>query len=160
VRLLEQAAAIHAGKDSAVGRAVTEKIRSSVLELREDVPAGYVTLGSRVTFRVNDQVTLSRILVHWDEFMVPGLELSLATPWGIALLGMGAGGEAPVYWRDGLAEMIKVEGVEPPSEPRGAAAQSRTGPAESAPAAARRRGGAMRKRAAVPHDAPGPFAAA
>jgi transcription elongation GreA/GreB family factor len=117
VRLLEKAATIHGGEDSAVRRAVAQKIRSSVLELREDIPAGYVTLGCRVTFRVNGQMTLSRVLVHWDDFSIPGLELSLATPWGIALLGMSAGSEAPVYWRDGSAEMIKLEAVDEPAGP-------------------------------------------
>jgi transcription elongation GreA/GreB family factor len=165
VQLLEQAAAIHAGEDSAVRRAVTEKIRSSVLELREDVPAGYVTLGSRVTFRVNDEVTLSRILVHWDEFMIPGLELSLATPWGIALLGMSAGSEAPVYWRDGLAEMIKVEAVEAPSEPqrpRRATERRRAVSGEHARAAAPQRRATVptRDRTTSPNNELGPFASA
>jgi transcription elongation GreA/GreB family factor len=165
VRLLERAAAIHAGDDSAVRRAVTEKIRSSVLELREDIPAGYVTLGSRVTFRVNGEVTLSRILVHWDEFMMPGPELSLATPWGIALLGMSAGSEAPVYRRDGLAEMIRVEAIEASSEPqrpRGATERRRAVSGEHARAAApgRRVTVPMRDRTASPKNEPGPLATA
>jgi hypothetical protein len=114
VRLLEEAAVIHGGKDSAVYRAVTEKIRGSMIELRENIPAGYAALNSRVTFRVNGRMTLSRVLVHWHSFSVPGVELSLATPWGIALLGTRAGHEAAVYWRDGIAEMIRVERVEAP----------------------------------------------
>jgi hypothetical protein len=93
---------------------VTEKIRGSKIELRESIPAGYVTLDSRVTFRVNGRMTLSRVLVHWDNFSVPGVELSLSAPWGIALLGTRAWHEAAVYWREGVAEMIRVERVEAP----------------------------------------------
>jgi transcription elongation GreA/GreB family factor len=101
-------------KDSAIRRALSEKIQGSVIELREHIPPGYVKLNSRVTFCVNGAVTLSRVLVHWDAFSVPGLELSLATPWGVALLGARAGHEAPVHWRGGFAETLRVEAVEGP----------------------------------------------
>jgi regulator of nucleoside diphosphate kinase len=111
VRLLEQAAAIHGGADSAIGRAVTAKIGGSGVELRDDVPQGYVTLNSRVVFRVNGGDPISRVLVHWDMFFVPGLDLSLATPWGITLLGLKVGHEAAAYWRDGTAERIVVEAI-------------------------------------------------
>jgi hypothetical protein len=114
VRLLEKAAAIHGGEDSPTGRAVVEKIRGSVVELRDEIPPGYVTLGSRITFSVNDGPSLSRVLVHWDKWPVPGLDLSLATPWGITLLGMRVGSEAAAYWRNGTAERIKVLAAEPP----------------------------------------------
>jgi regulator of nucleoside diphosphate kinase len=111
VRLLEQAAAIHGGPDSAIGRAVAEKIGGAGVALREEVPPGYVTLNSRVAFRVNGGEPISRVLVHWDMFFVPGLDLSLATPWGITLLGMKVGHEAAAYWRDGTAERIVVEAI-------------------------------------------------
>ncbi len=111
VRLLEQAAAINGGADSPIGRAVAEKIRGSVVELRNEVPPDYVTLNSRVVFRVNGGDPLSRVLVHWDMFFVPGLDLSLATPWGITLLGLKVGHEAAAYWRDGTAERIVVESI-------------------------------------------------
>jgi transcription elongation GreA/GreB family factor len=166
VRLLEEAATIHGGRDSAVRRAITQKIRNAVLELREDIPAGYVTLGCRVTFRVNGQMTLSRVLVHWDAFSVPGLELSLATPWGIALLGMRAGSEAPVYWRDGSAEMIKVKAVEEFAEPARIrrATTRQTQPTGDETAITSHAAGrppktaSLRRGATGPHD-PGPFAA-
>ena len=112
VHLLEEAARIYGGQDSAVHRALAQKIQSSTLELSEDIPAGYAKLNDRVTFSVNGRVTLSRVLVHWNSFVVPGRDLSLATPWGIALLGTRPGHEAPVYWRGGIAEMIRVEAVE------------------------------------------------
>jgi regulator of nucleoside diphosphate kinase len=111
VRLLDEAAAMHGGPDSAIGRAVAAKIRASAVELRDDVPADCVTLGSRVIFRVNGGEALSRVLVHWDMFFVPGLDLSLATPWGITLLGLRIGHEAAAYWRDGTAERIVVEAI-------------------------------------------------
>ncbi len=115
VRLLEKAAAIHGGNESPTSRTVVEKIRGSVVELREDIPPGYVTIGSQVAFSVNGGPPLSRVLVHWDKWPVPGLDLSLATPWGITLLGMRGGSEAAAYWRDGSAERIKVLSTEPPA---------------------------------------------
>ena len=107
VRLLEKAVAINGGMDTPIGRALAEKLRH--VELRSAIPDDYVTLNSQVNFRVDGRPPLSRVLVHWDKFCVPGLHLSLHTPWGITLLGMKAGHEAAVYWRDGIAEMIKVE---------------------------------------------------
>jgi regulator of nucleoside diphosphate kinase len=111
VRLLEQAAAIHGGPDSAIGRAVAEKIGGAAVELCDAIPPGYVTLNSRVVFRVNGGDPISRVLVHWDMFFVPGLDLSLATPWGITLLGLKVGHEVSAYWRDGTAERIVVEAI-------------------------------------------------
>ena len=113
VRLLEEAVAINGGMDTPIGRAVAEKL--SDVELRNAIPDGYVKLNSQVNFRVDGRSPLSRVLVHWDEFCVPGLHLSLHTPWGITLLGMKIGHEAAVYWRDGVAEMIRVESVTPQS---------------------------------------------
>jgi transcription elongation GreA/GreB family factor len=96
--------------DTPIGRAVAEKLGHT--EMRSAIPDDYVTLNSHVIFRVDGRSPLSRVLVHWDKFCVPGLHLSLHTPWGITLLGMKTGQEAAVYWRDGIAEVIKVESVE------------------------------------------------
>ncbi len=112
VQLLEEAARIHGGRDSAVHRALAHKIQNTVVQLSEDVPAGYVRLNSRVTFRINGLRKLNRVLVHWNSIAVPGRDLSLATPWGIALLGTRPGYEGPVYWRGGSSEVIRVEAVE------------------------------------------------
>ena len=108
-RLLEEAVAINGGMDTPIGRAVAEKL--SYAELRSAIPDDYVKLNSHVIFRVDGNPPFSRVLVHWDKFCVPGLHLSLHTPWGITLLGMKTGHEAAVYWRDGVAEVIKVESV-------------------------------------------------
>jgi len=116
VRLLEEAVEIHGGADFPIGRAVAEKMGQ--MKLCEEIPEGYVTLGSVVAFRVDGRAPINRVLVHWDEFCVPGLHLSLHTPWGITLLGMRVGHEAAVYWRGGVAEMIKVESIFRPREHR------------------------------------------
>jgi hypothetical protein len=113
VRLLEQAVAMNGGIDSPIGRAVSEKFAH--MELRDEIPANYVTLESVAIFRVDGRAPINRVLVHWDEFCVPGLHLSLHMPWAITLLGMRVGSEAPVYWRGGMAERIKVEGVMHPA---------------------------------------------
>jgi regulator of nucleoside diphosphate kinase len=109
VRLLEQAVAINGGPETPIGRAVADKLGHA--DLRRAIPDGYVTLNSHVIFSVDGRPPFSRVLVHWDKFCVPGLHLSLHMPWGITLLGMRVGQEAAVYWRDGFAEVIKVESV-------------------------------------------------
>jgi transcription elongation GreA/GreB family factor len=106
--------AINGGIDTPIGRAVADKLGHT--EVRSTIPDDYVTLNSHVIFRVDGRSTFSRVLVHWDKFCVPGLHLSLHTPWGITLLGMKTGHEAAVYWRPGIAEVIKVESVAPRSE--------------------------------------------
>lgn len=108
-RLLEEAVAINGGMDTPIGRAVAEKLTHA--ELRGVVPDDHVKLDSHVTFRVDGRAPLSRVLVHWDKFRIPGLHLSLHTPWGMTPLGMKAGHEAAVCWHNGVAEMIKVESV-------------------------------------------------
>jgi regulator of nucleoside diphosphate kinase len=109
VRLLEEAVAINGGIDTPIGQAVAEKLGHT--ELRNTIPDDYVTLNSHVIFRVDGGPPLSRVLVHWDKFCVPRLHLSLHMPRGITLLGMKAGSEAVVYWRNGVTEKIKVESV-------------------------------------------------
>jgi transcription elongation GreA/GreB family factor len=137
VRLIETAAAIHGGPNSPTGRAVTEKIRGSVLELRDSIPPGHVRLDCLVTFAVDGGPPMSRILVHWDEWQVPGSHLSLATPWGITLLGMRIGSEAAAYWRDGTAERLRVLSVEPAAARRADDARKR--PMATAAGRSRRR---------------------
>jgi hypothetical protein len=107
--LLERAVDINGGINTPIGRAVADKL--SHAELRSSIPPDYVELNSHVIFRVNGRSPLSRILVHWDKFLVSGLHLSLHTPWGMTLLGMKAGDEATVYYRGGIAETIRIVSV-------------------------------------------------
>lgn len=109
VRLLEQAVAINGGLNTPIGWSVTEKMKH--VQLCNAIPADCVELDSHVVFKVDGRSQLSRVIVHWDEFFVPRLHLSLHTPWGIILLGMKAGSEAKLYWRAGRTETIKVEMV-------------------------------------------------
>lgn len=95
--------------DTPAGWSLAAKLKHATL--MSATPPGYVDLDSHVIFRIDGRSPLSRVLVHWDEFTVPGLHLSLHTPWGITLLGMRAGCEAAVYSRRGVAETIKVESV-------------------------------------------------
>jgi hypothetical protein len=115
VRCLEQAVAINGGKETPIGRAVTEKLGQ--MELRASIPHGYVTLGSNVVFRASGRPPINRTLVHWDHFSVPGFHLSLHTPWGVTLLGMKVGHTAPVYGRSGVVEELTVEAVSHPAAP-------------------------------------------
>lgn len=128
--LLEQLAAMH-GEDSAIGRTVTAKL-DGVVELRAAAPAGCVTLSSRVLFRVGGGPAIGRILVHWDRFFVPRLDLSLASPWGVALLGLKVGHEAPAFRKDGKFERLAAVTVRCRPADAADAAEEVGGPGASA----------------------------
>jgi hypothetical protein len=115
VRCLEQAVAINGGTETAMGRAVAEKLGQT--ELRASIPHDYVTLGSNVGFRASGQRRINRTLVHWDHFRIPGSQLSLHTPWGVTLLGMKVGETAPAYDRNGVVEELTVDSVIQPLTP-------------------------------------------
>jgi regulator of nucleoside diphosphate kinase len=159
--LLEQLAAMH-GEGSAIGRTIEAKLESAVVEFREAVPAGYVTLGSRVMFSVDGGAPIGRILVHWDRFFVPRLDLSLASPWGVALLGLKAGHQARAYRRDGSFERIEAMSVRcQPTSPEGAAGAEAAADAGSNVVSLARRSGKRHATVLEPafDDDPGPAAA-
>lgn len=110
VRLLQEAASLHGGLLSPVGRAVAHKLNDAALRIQDEVPDGFVTLNSRVSFCLDDGEILSRVLVHWDRFSVPGLDLSVASAWGIALLGSRIGSEMIAYGESGPVR-IRVKAI-------------------------------------------------
>jgi regulator of nucleoside diphosphate kinase len=159
--LLEQLAAMH-GEGSAIGRTIEAKLESAVVEFREAVPAGFVTLGSRVLFSVDCGAPIGRILVHWDRFFVPRLDLSLASPWGVALLGLRAGHQARAYRRDGSFERIEALSVRcQPASPECAGAEAAAEAGSNVVSLARRSAGKRRATVLEPafDDDPGPSAA-
>ncbi len=78
---------------SALAVALRDRLERAVLVDSGKLPATVVTLDSCVEYLLDDSVTERRILVHRDELQTVGLHLPLATPRGIALIGLREGQE-------------------------------------------------------------------
>jgi len=73
---------------------------------------GMVTLNSRMTFRIDGGTPQQRTLVHWEHDIVMGRTLSVATPLGLALLGMRVGESAVLHSRDGSIRQVVLKAIE------------------------------------------------
>ncbi|MGN6466068.1 MAG: nucleoside-diphosphate kinase [Rhizobiaceae bacterium] len=99
------------GRDDALAPLLREKLESALVVIGEYVPANIATLGSRVTFRVDGQSSDTRVLSN-DRMTSPvGLFLPIATPRGLALLGLKEGDTLLLSNRDGVEERIVLEKV-------------------------------------------------
>lgn len=81
----------HAGLDPFVRAEMRAKLRRAAVVFPADISRQAVTLNSRVRFRLNDLAPQARTLVADLGPSVPGAGLSVATPTGIALLGLSEG---------------------------------------------------------------------
>ncbi|GGE52507.1 hypothetical protein GCM10007276_31920 [Agaricicola taiwanensis] len=86
------------------------KLASATVVFREDIPAGVVTLNSRVTYRLADGTEETRTIVLADH-APSGEALPVATPRGLALLGAQEGDILTVEHFDGTREPILVKVV-------------------------------------------------
>ncbi|HZH53911.1 MAG TPA: GreA/GreB family elongation factor [Microvirga sp.] len=77
-------------------------------ELPEDV----VSTNCRVIYRIDDEPkSRAHLLVHPDDLMWPGAEISVATRLGTALLGLRVGDRMPFLDDDGETHEVLVEGI-------------------------------------------------
>ena len=96
------------GRDDALAPLLRRKISDAVVMFRDDIPADVVTLNSRVTFRVDDNPSETRILTHDEMRGLVGLALPLANRRGLAMLGLAEGQSASVERPDGRIETLTV----------------------------------------------------
>jgi regulator of nucleoside diphosphate kinase len=76
------------------------------------LPEDAVSLNCRVIYRVDDEPKpRAHLLVHPDDLIWPGAEISVATPLGTALLGLRVGDRMPFLDDEGEAHEVFVEGV-------------------------------------------------
>lgn len=76
-------------------------------ELPEDV----VSTNCRVIFRLDDEPKpRAHLLVHPDDLIRPGVEISVTTPLGTALLGLRVG-DRMSFVEEGTAHAVSVEGI-------------------------------------------------
>jgi len=77
-------------------------------ELPEDV----VSTNCRVIYRVdNEPKPRAHLLVHPEDLIWPGAEISVTTPLGTALLGLRVGDSMSFVESDGGAHEVFVEGI-------------------------------------------------
>ena len=93
------------------------------------MPDDVVTMNSRVSFRIDDaDETQSRYLVFPDDLSMYGLQITVLTPLGAALLGTRVGDRTPYPTPAGALHSVEVERIDfrprakiLPFRPRGAA---------------------------------------
>ncbi|MBM1173516.1 GreA/GreB family elongation factor [Microvirga arabica] len=76
------------------------------------LPEDVVSTNCRVIYRIDDEPkSRAHLLVHPDELIWPGAEVSVATPLGTALLGLRVGDRMPFQDDDGQTHEVFVEGI-------------------------------------------------
>lgn len=123
------------GRDETMTAILRQKIAKAVVMFPGDIPSDVVTLGSRVTFRVNDDPAQTRNVAD-DGAAEADAVLSIGTPRGVALLGLAEGERVTIFNEDGSIETLAV--LEVAHQPEAAA---RSG---ERPARADTRGGVTR----------------
>ena len=99
------------GRDDPLASLLRRKLESAVVVFRDDVPPDVATLSSRVTFSVDGRGSDTRVLSNGQGSTPVGLFLSIATPRGLALLGLAEGEAFRLQRQDGIEERIVLEKV-------------------------------------------------
>lgn len=99
------------GRDDPLAPVLKRKIDGARVTFHDDVPEDVATLNSRVTFSV-DGYADTRVLSHERMNNAPvGMFLPIATPRGLALLGLAEGQEFVMAKGDGTEDRIVLEKV-------------------------------------------------
>lgn len=108
------------GPHDAYARLLERKVRSSSIFFRDDIPAGVVTLNTKVTYRINGKLAGPHLIVQGEEGELPGDALSIHTIRGLALLGMAERNALIVDLGANGTEELRVEDVlsQPEAEAR------------------------------------------
>ncbi len=88
------------------------KIETALVVFREDVPGNVATLSSRVTFSIDGRDPDTRILSHERTTSPVGMFLPVATPRGLALLGLAEGQTFLLTDHEGREERILLDKVQ------------------------------------------------
>lgn len=76
------------------------------------LPEDVVSTNCRVIYRIDDEPkSRAHLLVHPDDLIWPGAELSVSTPLGTALLGLRVGDRMPFSDEEGHLHEVYVEGI-------------------------------------------------
>jgi regulator of nucleoside diphosphate kinase len=118
------------GRDDPLAWLLREKLEAAHVIAGEDIPANIATLSSRVTFSIDGRNPDTRILSTERATSPVGLSLSIATPRGLALLGLAEGDEFRLPDREGGTVRVILEKVQ--YQPEAARREKR--PAAASPA--------------------------
>jgi regulator of nucleoside diphosphate kinase len=112
------------GDDDLMRSIVSRKLSNVIVMLRDQIPATVVTLGSLVTYRIDDGPAETRVVASDDYHGLLGLlpVIPISHPRGLAMLGLAAGANVVLRPHDGPAERITVLEVanQPEAARRGA----------------------------------------
>jgi regulator of nucleoside diphosphate kinase len=88
-----------------------EELRRAKVCHPSALPEDVVSTNCRVIFRIDDEPrSRAHLLVHPDDLISPGAEISVTTPLGTALLGLRVGDRMP-FVEDGTLHEVVVEGI-------------------------------------------------
>lgn len=98
------------GSDDLMRSIVSRKLSNTIVMLRDQIPATIVTLGSQVTYSINDGPSETRVVADDDFHGLFGLLpiLPISHPRGLAMLGVAEGASVILRPHDGPTEKITV----------------------------------------------------
>jgi regulator of nucleoside diphosphate kinase len=97
--------------DTALAMLLRHKIDTAQIVFGQDINPAIVTLGSRTTYRVDDQPAQTRVVTHDHMRGLVGLLLPITNLRGLALLGLAEGESITIISNDDNEEMITVQAV-------------------------------------------------
>jgi len=93
-------------------RFLMSELRRAFLCHPDALPDDVVSTNAKVTYRIDGGRPMAHVLVHPQDLLWPGAELSVLTPLGTALLGLRVGDRMPFRTsRDGPVHEVAVEDV-------------------------------------------------
>ena len=98
------------GDDDLMRSILGRKLSNAIVSLRDQIPANVVTVGSRVTYRIDDRPAETRIVAGDDFHGLSGLlpVVPISHPRGLAMLGLAEGDKVTLRPHDGPAETVAV----------------------------------------------------
>jgi regulator of nucleoside diphosphate kinase len=96
------------GRDDPRRPIIAAKLATARVVLHEDIPAGVVTLNSRVRYRAGDGPAQTRVISHDEMHGLVGSILPIRQPRGLALLGLAEGQSFAVTQNNGQATAMTV----------------------------------------------------
>lgn len=91
---------------------IRRKMCKAIVVFREELPDGVATINSRVTFRVNNGESDTRVLSTGQVTAPVGMFLPITTLRGLAILGLSEGQDIVLTNADGVKERVLLEKVD------------------------------------------------
>lgn len=105
-------AMIRNGKRQPITSFLLDELRRAEVCHPSDLPEDVVSTNCRVIYRVDGEPkSRAHLLVHPEDLLWPGAEISVASPLGTALLGLRVGDRMPFLDENGDIHEVYVEGI-------------------------------------------------